>query len=119
MFAGDGSAARRTRARDRKSWRIGTQVEVAWIEGHTTPGPTISSAIPPVFEAYATILIPENDAERIEQERAALSLLTARSGDQRWWLGYLDTGTEDLVFPVAPMVTLYEGWRYVVVEAGA
>jgi hypothetical protein len=72
-----------------------------------------------VFEAYATIVVPEDDTERIEQQRAALSLLTARSGDQPWWLGYLDTGTEDLVFPDAPMVTLYEGWRYVVIEACA
>jgi hypothetical protein len=119
MVAGDGSAARHTRARDGKSWRIGTQAEVAWIAGYATPGLTISSAIPPVFEAYATIVVPEDDTERIEQERAALSLLTEWSGDQPWWLGYLDTGTEDLVFADVPVVTLYEGWRYVVVEAGA
>ena len=119
MAAGDGCAARDTRERDGKSWRIGTQAEVAWIAGHTTPGLTISSAIPPVFEAYATIVVPEDDTERIEQERAALSLCTAWSGDQPWWLGYLDTGTEDLVFPDAPMVTLYEDWRYVMIEAGA
>jgi hypothetical protein len=119
MTAGDRSAGRSARLRDGKWWRIGTPDAVAWIAGHTTPGRTISSAIPAVFEAYATILVPEDDTERIEQQRAMLRLLTARSGDQPWWLGYLDTGTEDLVFPDAPMVTLYEGWRYVVIEAGA
>jgi hypothetical protein len=87
MVASDRPAARHARLRDGKSWRIGTQSAVAWIAGHTTPGLTISSAIPPVFEAYATIVVPEDDTERIEQERAALSLLSARSGDQPWWLG--------------------------------
>jgi len=32
--------------------------------------------------------------------------------------GYLDTGAGDVVFPGAPMGTLYFGWHYVLVEAG-
>jgi hypothetical protein len=47
-----------------------------------------------------------------------LALLAEQSPDQRWWLGYLDTGVDDIVFPDAPKVTLYYGWPYVLVEAG-
>jgi hypothetical protein len=46
-----------------------------------------------------------------------LTLLREQSPDQPWWLGYLDTGTHDLVFPDAPRVTLYAGWHYVLVQA--
>ena len=46
-----------------------------------------------------------------------LTLLSEHSPDQRW-LGYLDTGVDDIVFPDAPKVTLYAGWRYVLIEAG-
>jgi hypothetical protein len=47
-----------------------------------------------------------------------LTLLREQSPDQPWWLGYLDTGADDIVFPDARMVTLYSGWQYVVVQAG-
>ncbi len=47
-----------------------------------------------------------------------LTLLGDHSGGQLWWLGYLDTGVDDTVFPDAPRVTLYAGWHYVLVEAG-
>jgi hypothetical protein len=47
-----------------------------------------------------------------------LEVLCDHSSGQPWWLGYLDTGADDIVFPDAPKVTLYSGWRYVVVEAG-
>ena len=49
--------------------------------------------------------------------QAALTLLSERSPDQPWWLAYLDTGADDVVFPGAPTVTLYAGWSYVLVEA--
>jgi hypothetical protein len=44
--------------------------------------------------------------------------LSENSEEQPWWLGYLDTGADDIVFPDAPMVTVYARWRYVLVEAG-
>jgi hypothetical protein len=47
-----------------------------------------------------------------------LAVLCEQSAGQPWWLGYLDTGADDIVFPGAPKVTLYYGWRYVLVEAG-
>ena len=34
---------------------------------------------------------------------------TSYSAGQPWWLGYLDTGADDIVFPDAPKVTLYYG----------
>jgi hypothetical protein len=49
---------------------------------------------------------------------AVLALLSEQSPGQRWWLGYLDTGADDVVLPGAPTVTLYSGWQYVLVEAG-
>ena len=42
---------------------------------------------------------------------------------RRWWLGYLLTGSDDLVCPgvrmsALPTVTLYANWDYVLIEAG-
>jgi hypothetical protein len=107
------------RVKDGRSWRIGTANEVAWIAEATSSGLTITSAIPPLFEAYATIVLPELVENYPEHERAVLGLLAAQSADQPWWLGYLDTGADDVVFPDAPMVRLYSDWHYVLVEAGA
>lgn len=104
--------------KDGREWHIGTDADVAWIQSSTTPGLTISSAIPPVFAAYSTVLVPDKDRGRAEHARLVLRHLVEQSPDQPWWLGYLDTGADDLVFPNAPKVTLYEGWRYVLVQAG-
>src|SRR5215470_504083 len=106
------------RAKDGTTWRIGTGAEVAWIANGTSPGRAITAAIPPVFEAYATVVLPYGD-EQDNYDRAVLALLTEQSATQLWWLGYLDTGADDIVFPDAPKVTLYSGWHYVLVEAGA
>jgi hypothetical protein len=107
-----------TRTRDGGTWRIGTDAEVAWIAEGTSIGRTITAAIPAVFEAYATVLVPYGE-ERVKHDRAVLALLAGQPPNQRWWLGYLDTGADDIVFPDAPKVTLYTGWHYVLVEAGA
>lgn len=105
-------------AKDGRTWRIGTDAEVAWIARGTSTGLAITAAIPPVFEAYATVVLPEGDEERGKHDRAMSALLSEHSPGQPWWLGYLDTGTDDIVFPGAPMVTLYAQWHYVLVEAG-
>jgi hypothetical protein len=105
-------------ARDGSTWRIGADAEVAWIANGTSVGRTITAAIPPVFDAYATIVLPDGGAEQEMHDRAVLRLLSEHSTGQPWWLGYLDTGADDIVFPGAPMVTLYSGWHYVLVEAG-
>lgn len=106
-----------TRTRDGGTWRIGTDADVAWITEGTSIGRTITAAIPAVFEAYATVVVAYEE-ERVKHDRAVLALLAEQSPDQRWWLGYLDTGVDDIVFPDAPKVTLYAGWHYVLVEAG-
>jgi len=104
--------------RDGGTWRIGTDADAAWINSGTTIGLTITSAIPPVFEAYATVVLPYGGDGQEAHDQDVLGLLKQQSADQPWWLGYLDTGSDDIVFPDAPMVTLYPGWRYVLVEAG-
>lgn len=112
--------------------RIGIAADVEWIRGGTPPSTTITAAIPPVFSDYATVELPGSGAQddhewdddgargeaRARHDRALLALLRAPTDDQPWWLGYLDTGADDIVFPDAPTVTLYADWRYVLVEAG-
>ena len=107
-----------TRARDGSTWRIGTDAETAWIANGTSTSRTITAAIPPVFEAYATVVLPYEGQGQDQHDQAVLAPLSEQSADQPWWLGYLDTGADDIVFPDAPKVTLYYGWHYVLVEAG-
>jgi hypothetical protein len=108
-----------TRDKDGRPWRIGTAAHVAWIDSGTGIGLTITSAIPPAFEAYATVLAPEDIEENAQHEREFLSVLRDHTEpDQPWWLGFLDTGADDIVFPDAPKVSIYADWPYVLVEAG-
>jgi hypothetical protein len=107
-----------TRSRDSSTWRIGKDADVAWLANGTSIGRTITAAIPPVFEAYATVVLPIWQETQDEHDRAVLALLSEQSAGQSWWLGYLDTGGDDIVFPDAPKVTVYSGWYYVLVEAG-
>jgi hypothetical protein len=104
--------------RDGTHWRVGTAADVAWIAAGTTVDKTITSAIPGVFEAYATVVLPEGGAGQGVHDEAMLSVLRAHSVDERWWLGYLETGADDVVFPEAPRVRLYSDWPYVLVQAG-
>lgn len=112
--------------KDGRLWRIGGPEEVAWIaEGVTSdpPGYAMSVAVPPIFEAYATFY-PAGDppgyppGTTLLHERAVVRNLAARTPEQPWWLGYLETGAHDVVFDDAPRVSLYFGWDYVLVEAG-
>src|SRR5260221_3025951 len=108
-----------TRFRDGSRWRIGTDAEVAWIVEGTSMSRTIPAAIPPVFEAYATLVLPPAGQGHCEHDRAVLALLREQSAGQPGWLGDLDTGADDIVFPDAPKATFYSGWHSVLVEAGA
>lgn len=101
------------------TWPLGTAADVAWIAAGTTVGTAISSAIPTVFDAYATITLPAVRLDHLALDAALLSVLRAHADTRDWWLGYLDTGADDVVFPHAPRVRLYSGWRYVLVRAGA
>jgi hypothetical protein len=128
-------SARRITDAHGHSWRIGTDAEVAWIAEGTSANQTITSAIPPVFEAYATVVLPDNGDDQERHNRAMLATLAAQSPGAlgasgplgapgpRWWLGYLNTSDFDMVSPgVAmarlPKVTVYADWDYVLVEAG-
>jgi hypothetical protein len=103
--------------KDGRSWRIGTAGDVAWLAGQTTHGVSITTAIPPVFDAYAT-LDPPAGVSLEAHERAVVGELVRHTPAQPWWLGYLETGAHDVVFPHAPRVPLYWDWPYVLVEAG-
>lgn len=96
-----------------RDWRIGTDAEVSWIRDSTPSGREITSAIPPVFADYATIVVPEQNDDLL-----VVRHLREHSLKQKWWLGFLETGVSDLVFPEAPRVELYAGWSYVLVLAG-
>jgi hypothetical protein len=115
---GVGASEHETRGKDGRSWRIGTVADAAWISDGTTIDLTITSAIPPIFDAYATVLTPEEVEDNAAHEQALLAVLRQHTSDQPWWLGYLDTGVDDIVFPDAPKASLYADWNYVLVEAG-
>jgi hypothetical protein len=113
--------------KDGRTWRIGGEAEVAWIREHTEVSFAITSAIPAVFEAYATLELPESGhhpaasaAEWARHTAAVLSVLTEHSAPQPWWLGYLETGSSDVVFDEAQRVNAgaTNETSYVVVEAG-
>ncbi len=104
--------------RDGTCWPVGTAADVAWIAAGTTVGKTITSAIPAVFDTYASVVLPEDRAAQGAHDEAVLSVLRTHAVKVPWWLGYLETGADDVVFPEAPRVTLYSGWPYVLVQAG-
>ncbi|MEU8421095.1 hypothetical protein AB0C15_09500 [Micromonospora sp. NPDC048835] len=103
--------------KDGRTWRIGTAGDVAWLPGRVAPGFSITTAIPPVFEAYGTFYPPDG-VDLDAHEHAVINELVACTADQPWWLGFLDTGAHDVVFPQAARVSLYWDWPYVLVEAG-
>ncbi len=101
--------------RDGRTWRLGGVGDVAWLGGRPN-GVTVETAVPLVFEAYATFAPPEGTTV-VDHERAVVQQLAAHTQPQPWWLGYLDTGAHDVVFPAAPRVSLYWDWPYVPVQA--
>ena len=112
--------------KDGRTWRLGTEAEVAWITGGTTIDRTITSAIPPVFEAYATVVLPPGGEGQDVHDRAVLTLLSEQAASQAWWLGYLDTGADDfLAKPIQPaelLVTLrppYDFWFLIALRIAA
>ena len=115
-----GADPRQAAIKDGREWRIGPADDVAWITMATTLTNAITGAIPPIFEGYATVRLPYDwQAEQAAHDAALIDVLRACSRSDSWWLGYLDTGVDDLVFPHVPEVTLYLVWPYVLVEAGA
>ena len=122
------------RAKDGRDWCIGSAEEVRWIQ-ETPLGNSVADAVPPIFDAYATLEQPLTGDRLTEWEAAhdrqtlvidawerheasLLGILIERTEPQPWWLGYLETGSSDVVFPDAPRVEMYAHWPYVLVEAG-
>ena len=101
---------------DGRSWLVGGAADVAWLQGRPA-GCTMATAVPLVFDAYATVHVPEGAAVPLA-EQALVRHLTDVTSEQPWWLGYLDTGAHDVVFPEARRVQLYWDWSYVLVLAG-
>jgi hypothetical protein len=62
--------------KDGRSWRIGTANDVAWIAGHTIDGLTITNAIPPRFDAYATFYQPEGADITVHERTVVLGWQT-------------------------------------------
>lgn len=115
------------RTKDGRAWRIGLGAETAWIRENTEPGLGITSAIPRLFEAYATLELPgtgEHDPaswleEPSRHDAAVLAVLSEHTAARPWWLGYLETGLgAETIFYDVPKVTLYSDWHYVLIEAG-
>ncbi|GAA0811507.1 hypothetical protein [Spirilliplanes yamanashiensis] len=103
--------------KDGRAWRIGTLADAGVLAGYSDMGLTVAAAVPPVFEAYATFHLPDG-ADVGVHERAVVRVLDACTRPQPWWLGFLETGAHDVVFPDAPRVRLYWDWPYVLVRAG-
>lgn len=106
--------------KDGRAWRLGTSTEAAWINDGTLAGLAITYAIPPIFDSYCTLELPRSHdpTELDRHEDAVIEVLTDQAPEQSWWLGYLDTGASDVVFPYAPRTMIYYGYGYVLVEAG-
>lgn len=103
--------------KDGRLWRVGTPSDIAWLVNRPV-GTTIATAMPLVFQAYATLLPPDEEVTEPAHEQAVIDVLVAHTAPQPWWLGYLDTGADDVVFPDVPRVALYFDWPYVLVEGG-
>ena len=103
--------------RDGRSWQVGAATTVSWINALTTIGSGIDAGVPPVYPAYATLELPDEDQEALDD---ALVGLLANHTPGPWWLGYLRTGDAlDDIAPELPPVTLYANWSYTLIRAGA
>src|SRR3984957_15018689 len=88
------------RTKGGRAWRVGLDAEVVWIRENTAPGLGITSAIPPLFAAYATLELPgtgEHDPASWFEDpdphaAGVLAVLSEHTPAQPWWLGYLETG---------------------------
>lgn len=90
-----------------------------WINDTTgTYGLSITTAVPPSFARFATLLVPDDlDAKR-RADAALVGVLRGRTAEQPWWLGYLETGMADLVAPAQLRVLGNLQWPYVLLEGG-
>jgi hypothetical protein len=76
---GPASNVPETQTKDGRAWLIGSEAETAWIDQGTQTGLAITSAIPPVFEAYATLALPETAGDP-DPDLAEMRRLSDRYG---------------------------------------
>lgn len=118
------------RNKDGRAWRIGRDSEIAWIAENTEVGMPITSAIPPLFEAYATLEHPETGEsetrprafEDWDRHLASLiAVLREHTAAQPWWLGFLEYHpSANIIFNDVLKVGLYANEDcYVLVQAGS
>jgi hypothetical protein len=112
------------RSKDGREWHIGSELDASWVDENESPV-AFGCTLPRVFDAYATLeLEGSGNGEAMDYSASeahddnVLRILRAHTAAQPWWLGYLDTGSSDVVFYDAPRAELYAGWGYVLVEAG-
>jgi hypothetical protein len=99
-------------------------LDAGWVDENESPV-AFGCTLPRVFEAYATLeLEGSGNGEAFDyiaseaHDDSVLRVLRERTAGQPWWLGYLETGSSNVVFDDAPRTDLYAGWGYVLVEAG-
>ena len=100
----------------RQPWASNSAVD--WITSITRRDRTVLTAIPAGFARYATVVIPAEDHAKTRADAALVEVLEGHSGEQPWWLGFLDTGAADVVDHEAPRVPLYADWPYVLMQGG-
>lgn len=120
MWAVSNSGKPKAVGRDGRNWPLGDGETAAWITRNTAVGVAITSAIPPMFDSYATItgLPSYSTPHGLPSPEQRLVHVLRQYGEASWWLGYLANGVDDTVFPGARTMTLYYGWKYVLVQAG-
>jgi len=109
-----------TRVKDGRRWLLGSAADVAWIEGAIDFSASLVTEVPPVFAAYCRLELPDDAPDaQARHDKAIVELLSADSGPQPWWLGYLEYGSRIArVFGDTPRTRLF-GWDFVLVQAGA
>ena len=60
-----------TRIKGDRTWAVGADEDVAWINDGVSPGWSISASIPPIFAAYATLVFPLGLESSRDQMRPA------------------------------------------------
>ncbi|HET7014825.1 MAG TPA: hypothetical protein VFI65_12990 [Streptosporangiaceae bacterium] len=70
--------------KDGQIWRIGTAHNVDRIASQTAHSLSVTTAIPPAFDAYATFYQPDN-ISTAAHEQAVVAELTRHAAAQPWW----------------------------------
>src|SRR5205085_6825429 len=66
-----------------QEWRLGTDIDVTWINDGTSGGTAITAAIPPIFASYCTLLLPRNGNDELTaHEQAVIELFTEHTTEQ-------------------------------------